>query len=181
MNHNKAGRHLSRTSAHRLAMFRNMVDSLFEFEQIKTTLPKAKECRKYAERMITLGKKGTEHHWRQAQGFLRRREILDKLFDELAKRYATRAGGYTRIYHLGPRTGDTAEIAILELVDRKEIKAKGSPKKKAAKGDDHAHDHDAEGHDHDHDHGEEKKSPVKKKKPAKKPAAKKSEKSKSKK
>jgi len=178
MNHNKAGRHLSRTSAHRLAMFRNMVDSLFEFEQIKTTLPKAKECRKYAERMITLGKKGTQHHRRQAQGFLRRREILEKLFDELAKRYATRPGGYTRIYHLGPRTGDTAEVAILELVDRKEITPKGPAKKKSAKGGDHDHDHDGEGHDHDGD--SEKKSPAKKK-PAKKAAAKKSEKSKSKK
>ena len=99
-------------------MFRNMVDSLVQYEQIETTLPKAKELRKYVDRVITLGKKGTLHARRRAVTLMRRREMVAKVFDELATRYQSRPGGYTRILHLDPRRGDSAPMAIIELVDR---------------------------------------------------------------
>jgi large subunit ribosomal protein L17 len=118
MNHRKTGRKLGRTSAHRKALFRNMVTSLLEHEQIRTTDAKAKELRGVAERMITLGKKGTLHARRQALRTIRSKDVTSKVFDELADRYRDRSGGYTRVIKLGQRPGDAAPMAIIELVDR---------------------------------------------------------------
>jgi len=118
MNHRKTGRKLGRTSAHRKALFRNMVTSLLEHEQIRTTDAKAKELRGVAERMITLGKKGTLHARRQALRTIRSKDVTSKVFDELADRYRDRSGGYTRVVKLGQRPGDAAPMAIIELVDR---------------------------------------------------------------
>ena len=123
MNHRKTGRKLGRTSAHRKALFRNMVTSLFEHEQIRTTDAKAKELRGVAERMITLGKRGTLHARRQALRTIRSKEVTSKVFDELADRYRERPGGYTRVIKLGQRAGDAAPMAIIELVDRDEQNA----------------------------------------------------------
>lgn len=123
MNHRKTGRKLGRTSAHRKALFRNMVTSLLEHEQIRTTDAKAKELRGVAERMITLGKKGTLHARRQALRTIRSKDVTSKLFDELADRYRERAGGYTRVIKLGQRSGDAAPMSIIELVDRSEAAA----------------------------------------------------------
>jgi large subunit ribosomal protein L17 len=120
MNHRKTGRKLSRTSAHRKALLRNMVTSLFEHEQIRTTDAKAKELRGVAERMITLGKRGTLHARRQALQTIRSKEVTSKVFDELADRYRERPGGYTRVIKLGQRAGDAAPMSIIELVDRGE-------------------------------------------------------------
>jgi len=120
MNHRKTGRKLGRTSAHRKALFRNMVTSLLEHEQIRTTDAKAKELRGVAERMITLGKRGTLHARRQALRTIRSKDVTSKLFEELASRYADRPGGYTRVIKLGQRPGDAAPMAIIELVDRDE-------------------------------------------------------------
>lgn len=127
MHHNKAGRCFSRKTAHRIAMFRNMVDSLMEFESIETTLPKAKELRKYADRVITLGKRGTLHDRRRALTLVRRNEIVQKVFGELAEHFKNRPGGYTRVLNLGPRPSDSAPMAIIQLVDR-EPKAQGAAK-----------------------------------------------------
>jgi large subunit ribosomal protein L17 len=120
MNHRRNQRKLSRTSSHRKALLRNMVTSLLEHEAIRTTDAKAKELRGVAEKMITLGKRGTLHARRQALETIRSKEVTAKLFDELAGRYRSRAGGYTRILKLGPRPGDAAPMAIIELVDRAE-------------------------------------------------------------
>ena len=120
MNHRKTGRKLGRTSAHRKALFRNMVTSLLEHEQIRTTDAKAKELRGVAERMITLGKKGTLHARRQALRTIRSKDVTAKVFDELADRYRERPGGYTRVIKLGQRAGDAAPMSIIELVDRGE-------------------------------------------------------------
>ena len=118
MNHRKTGRKLGRTSSHRKALFRNMVTSLFEHEQIRTTDAKAKELRGVAERMITLGKKGTLHARRQALETIRSKDVTSKVFDELAERYRERPGGYTRVIKIGQRAGDAAPMSIIELVDR---------------------------------------------------------------
>ena len=131
MNHGRNQRKLSRTSSHRKALLRNMVTSLLEHEAIRTTDAKAKELRGVAEKMITLGKRGTLHARRQALATIRSKEVTAKLFDELAGRYRQRAGGYTRILKLGPRPGDAAPMAIIELVDRTESTAAGSTKKSA--------------------------------------------------
>ena len=131
MNHGRNQRKLSRTSSHRKALLRNMVTSLLEHEAIRTTDAKAKELRGVAEKMITLGKRGTLHARRQALATIRSKEVTAKLFDELAGRYQQRAGGYTRILKLGPRPGDAAPMAIIELVDRTESSAAGSKKKSA--------------------------------------------------
>lgn len=120
MNHRKTGRKLGRTSAHRKALLRNMVTSLLEHEQIRTTDAKAKELRGVAEKMITLGKRGTLHARRQALETIRSKEVASKVFDELADRYRERPGGYTRVIKLGQRTGDAAPMSIIELVDRDE-------------------------------------------------------------
>jgi large subunit ribosomal protein L17 len=118
MRHRNAGRKLGRTSAHRSALLRNLVTSLLDHEQIETTDAKAKELRRVAERMITLGKRGDLHARRQALAVVRSREVTGKLFGPLAERYRERAGGYTRILKLRTRMGDAAPISIIELVDR---------------------------------------------------------------
>ena len=117
MRHRKSGTHLGRTSAHRKAMFRNMVTSLLDQERIETTDAKAKQIRRLADRMITLGKRGDLHARRQALAVVRSREVTAKLFDELAERYRDRPGGYTRVLKVGPRAGDAAPMSIVELVD----------------------------------------------------------------
>lgn len=122
MEHKVAHRKLQRTTSHRLAMLKNMVTSLIEHERITTTVPKAKEARKMAEKVITLGKKGGVHNVRLAQRIVKDRVLLQKLFGELKDRYAKRSGGYTRLLRGGFRKGDAADIAILELVDRPEAK-----------------------------------------------------------
>lgn len=118
MRHRKSGRHLNRTSAHRKAMFKNMAVSLFEHELIKTTLPKAKELRRFAEPLITLAKTDTVANRRLAFSRTRSNEAVAKLFNELGPRYATRPGGYVRILKCGYRAGDKAPMAYVELVDR---------------------------------------------------------------
>ena len=111
---------MGRTSSHRKALLRNMVTSLLQHEQIRTTDAKAKELRGVAERMITLGKRGTLHARRQALEMLRSKEVASKVFDVLAARYSERPGGYTRVIKIGQRTGDAAPMSIIELVDREE-------------------------------------------------------------
>jgi large subunit ribosomal protein L17 len=111
-----ANRKLGRVSAHRGAMFRNALVSLFEHERIQTTEAKAKELRPLAERLITLGKKGDLHARRQAAKYIQDKEVLQKLFTKIAPTYQERQGGYTRILKLGPRRGDAAPMVILELV-----------------------------------------------------------------
>jgi len=116
MRHRKAGRRLGRTTSHREAMIRNMVTSLFEQERIVTTVPKAKEARKVADKMITLAKRGDLHARRQALAFIRSETVVSKLFSEVKDGMQDRAGGYTRIIHTGTRKGDCAPMSILELV-----------------------------------------------------------------
>jgi large subunit ribosomal protein L17 len=124
MRHGVSGRKLGVTSTHRLAMFRNMAVALIKHEQITTTLPKAKELRPVAEKLITLGKRGGLHARRQAYAQLRDDVIVGKLFTALADRYKSRAGGYTRVLKAGMRHGDAADMAVIELVDR-DVAAKG--------------------------------------------------------
>ena len=116
MRHRKAGRHLGRSPAHRRALFRNQVTDLLRHERIVTTEAKAKEVRGLAEGMITLGKKGDLSHRRQALAFVFDEKVVRKLFDEIGPRYEERHGGYTRLTKLGPRKGDNAPMAQLELV-----------------------------------------------------------------
>jgi large subunit ribosomal protein L17 len=118
MRHRIAGRKLNRTSSHRKAMLNNMVTSLMEHERIHTTVPKAKEARRLAEKVITLGKKGGLNNIRLASKVVKNRALLQKIFGELKDRYAARPGGYTRLLRTGFREGDAAETAFLELVDR---------------------------------------------------------------
>jgi large subunit ribosomal protein L17 len=133
MRHLKSGRKFSRTSAHRKALFRNLVTALLENERIRTTLPKAKELRSKVEKTITLGKKGTLHARRRALRLVAERDILAKLFGPIAERYADRPGGYTRIIKLGNRLGDDAPMAYIELVDREEKVAEPEKKVKPKK------------------------------------------------
>ena len=121
MRHGHGLRKLNRTSEHRLAMLRNMMNSLIEHEAIKTTLPKAKELRRVIEPMITLAKEATVANRRLAFNRLRDRDSVVKLFNELGPRYKTRPGGYTSILKMGFRVGDNAPMAFVELVDRPEI------------------------------------------------------------
>lgn len=116
MRHRKAGRKLGRTASHRKAMLRNMVTSLFEHERIVTTVPKAKEARRVADKMITLAKQGGLHARRQAYSYIQSKNVVAKLFDEIQSQYADRQGGYTRIIRTGTRLGDAAPMAILELI-----------------------------------------------------------------
>jgi len=116
MRHRVAGKKLGRPTGHRRAMYRNLVTDLLGYEKITTTEAKAKEVRSLAERIITLGKKGGLHTRRQALSFILDEKVADKVFTELASRYAERPGGYTRISKLGPRLGDGAEMVQLELV-----------------------------------------------------------------
>lgn len=131
MRHRIAGRRLGRTTEHRLALMRNMSTSLFEKERIRTTLQKAKELRPFAEKLITMSKKESLHARRLVLRDIHDKAVVSKLFDTLSARYAQRPGGYTRIIKLGPRQGDNAEMAIIELVDA-EIAA--APETTPAKG-----------------------------------------------
>jgi large subunit ribosomal protein L17 len=145
MRHRVAGRKFSRHTQHRELMFRNMLVSLLEHERIKTTLAKGKELRSWADRIITLGKRGTLHARRRAFALLRDKGIVKKLFDEIAPKFKDRAGGYTRVYKLGWRQGDAAPLSLVELVTfthpeekkkstittkAKEVLEKVTPKKK---------------------------------------------------
>ncbi len=125
MRHGNGYRKLNRTHEHRKAMFANMVSSLVEHEQIKTTLPKDKELKRIIDKMITLGKKGDLHSRRIAQSRMRQEDAVKKLFDVLGPRYAERSGGYARVLKAGFRYGDMAPMAIIELVDR-DVDAKGA-------------------------------------------------------
>ncbi len=118
MRHRMSGRKLNRTSSHRKAMFANMAAALIKHEQIRTTLPKAKDLRGVTDRLITLGKRGDLHARRQALAVLKDRALTEKLFGTLAERYASRRGGYTRVLRAGFRYGDSAPMAVIELVDR---------------------------------------------------------------
>ena len=116
MRHQKRGRKLGRDSAHRKSLYANLTAELIQHGRIRTTLAKAKEVRPVAEQMITLGKRGDLHARRQAVAFLRQKPVVKSLFDDIAPSYAERPGGYTRIIKLGPRLGDAAEMAYIELV-----------------------------------------------------------------
>ena len=124
MRHRQSGRKLNRTSSHRKSLFKNMAQALLKHEQIVTTLPKAKELRRVVEKLISLGKKGNLHSRRLAFNQIRDKDMVSKLFDNLAKRYIDRTGGYTRVLKAGFRYGDSAPMAVIELVDRDES-AKG--------------------------------------------------------
>jgi len=138
MRHRVAHRKLGRTTPHRIALLRNLTTALFERERIRTTLPKAKEVRPFAERLITLARREDDrlHARRLAARDIHDRKVVKKLFDSIGPRFATRPGGYTRIMRLGPRQGDGAEMAILELVDyefKSDAKGKDEKGKKAEK------------------------------------------------
>ena len=122
MRHRVKGRKLGRTTAHRTALLRNLVTSFLEKERIRTTLAKAKEARPLAEKMITWAKSGTLHSRRMALRFVRKESTVKKLFDDLGPRFSERPGGYCRIVRLGPRSGDGADMAMLELVGSEFVK-----------------------------------------------------------
>ena len=117
MRHHRAGRKLGRDASHRKALYANLTGSLIEHGRIRTTVAKAKEVRPIAEKMITLARRGDVHSRRQALAYLRSQDVVHKLFSEVAPRFADRPGGYSRIVKIGPRPGDAAEMAYLELVD----------------------------------------------------------------
>lgn len=148
MRHNRRTKRFNREYGERQAMLENLVTSLLTYQQIKTTLAKAKEAKRLADRVITLGKDNTLHSRRQAFSYLQDRTLTTKLFKEVAPRFKDRKGGYTRILHLERRKGDGAQLALLELTE-KEIKLK-EPKKAKAKADKGHGPHD--GHDHGHTH-----------------------------
>jgi large subunit ribosomal protein L17 len=141
MKHRIVGRRLDRTTEHRTAMLKNMATSLFRHERIVTTTPKAKELKRFADKIVTLAKKATPHARRQAYGEIRDVEVLNKLFATLGPRFASRAGGYTRLVRVGRRAGDNAEMAVIELVERTpaaepeavDDKKKGKSEKKGEK------------------------------------------------
>jgi len=124
MRHGFSGRKLNRKQSHRKAMLSNMAAALIKHEQIKTTLPKAKELRPVVERLVTLGKKGGLHNRRQAYAYLRDNDMVQKLFSTLAERYESRPGGYTRVLKAGFRYGDAAPMSVIEFVER-DVDAKG--------------------------------------------------------
>ena len=128
MRHGNGYRKLNRTHEHRKAMFANMVCSVIEHEQIKTTLPKAKDLKRIIDKVITLGKKGNLHAMRIAAGRIKQDAAVRKLFDILGPRYKDRSGGYSRVIRAGYRYGDSAPMAVLELVDR-DVAAKGAADK----------------------------------------------------
>jgi large subunit ribosomal protein L17 len=133
MRHRLAGRKLGRTTEHRLAMLNNMVTELFRHEQIRTTVPKAKEARRIAEKMVTFAKRGGLHARRMAFRTVKDNAVLEKLFSDIAARSKARPGGYTRVLKAGFRPGDAAPMAILELVDRKAPEAEAAkPEEKKA-------------------------------------------------
>jgi large subunit ribosomal protein L17 len=116
MRHRKSGRQLSRNSSHRWALMRNLVTALLREEKIQTTVPKAKELRRWADRVITLGKAGSLHARRQVLGIVQDKAVVRKLFDTIAPRFKDRPGGYTRIIKIGWRRGDAAQMSLIELV-----------------------------------------------------------------
>ncbi len=128
MKHRVAGRKLGRSSAHRLALLRNLSTELFRAERIRTTLGKAKELRPFAERLLTLSKRETLHARRLVARHIHDRDVVAKMFDTLSARFAVRPGGYTRIVKLGPRRGDNAEMALVELVGSEVASAPETPK-----------------------------------------------------
>ena len=132
MRHGVAGVKLGRSTAHRRALFRNLVTALLEHEAVRTTDAKAKELRRWGDRMITLGKAGSLHARRRAAAIIQRQSVLKKLFDEIAPRYQARNGGYTRVVKLGIRHGDAAPVSLVELVERAgaQPETKGRDKKK---------------------------------------------------
>ncbi|MBL7178149.1 MAG: 50S ribosomal protein L17 [Desulfobacteraceae bacterium] len=132
MRHRKRGRKLGRNSSHRKAMFRNMVTSLFKYEQLETTDAKAKELRPVAEKMITLAKRGDLHARRQALSYMMDKTITHKMFEELKDRYLDRQGGYVRIIKKGNRKGDGAPVSIIQLLPLDEAKKRSKKKGKAA-------------------------------------------------
>ena len=129
MRHGKSGRKLNRSSSHRLAMFRNMVTSLLDHERIYTTHAKAKELRRWADWMITLGKRGDLHARRQALQVIRDKAVVHKLFTDLAQRYQARSGGYTRTVKVGFRVGDGAPLSLIELMTGETVKKKKKKRK----------------------------------------------------
>ena len=136
MRHLKSGRQLSRNSAHRWALMRNMITALLREEKIRTTDPKAKELRRWADRVITLGKRGSLHARRQALGIVQDKAVVRKLFDTIAPRFKDRPGGYTRIIKLGIRRGDAAQMSLIELVGaegEKETRKTGEKKGRRAR------------------------------------------------
>ncbi len=134
MRHNAFGRKLGRTTAHRLSLFRNQLSALVAQERIVTTVAKAKELRPIAERAITHGKRGSVHARRLVGRWIQSRDLIKKLFDEIAPRFATRSGGYLRIVKLGSRQGDGAEMAVLEFVDFQLKKKEAAPSGADVKG-----------------------------------------------
>lgn len=130
MRHHKAGRKLGRQSSHRVSMFRNMVTSFFDDERIETTDAKAKELRKLAEKMITLGKQGSLHARRHALAVIKDRKVVKKLFEDIAPRFQERQGGYTRIFKAGYRPGDGALLSVIELTSKASSTKKGKAKTK---------------------------------------------------
>jgi large subunit ribosomal protein L17 len=133
MKHRVVGRRLDRTTEHRTAMLRNLVTSLFRHERITTTTPKAKELKRFADKIVTLAKKATPHARRLANREVRDVEVLNKLFGSLADRFKARPGGYTRLVRVGRRVGDNAELAVIELVDRAPPAPEGEGEKGAKK------------------------------------------------
>lgn len=133
MRHRRAGRKLGRDSSHRKAMMRNLVTSLFKYEQLETTDAKAKEIRPVAEKMITLAKRGDLHARRQALAYIKDKAVTHRLFEELKDRYLDRSGGYVRIIKKGNRKGDGASISVMQLIPAEEGKEKSKKKDKAAK------------------------------------------------
>lgn len=132
MRHRVAGKKLGRSPAHRRALLRNLVTELLEHEAVRTTDAKAKELKRWGDRMITLGKDGTLHARRRAAALVRRNSVVRKLFAELAQRYTSRPGGYVRVVKLGVRPGDAASMSLVELVDRPGSGTDGTGKKKKA-------------------------------------------------
>ena len=133
MRHLRTGKKLGRTSKHRIAMTRNLVTSLIDEERVRTTLAKAKEVRRHAERIITIGRKGTLHARRLAAAYLMTPASVKKLIETIGPRYKDRPGGYTRILRLPPRPGDAAPMAFLELVDRDDSRVKARQERRQKK------------------------------------------------
>jgi large subunit ribosomal protein L17 len=133
LRHGDKVKKLGRTAQHRLALMRNLVTALFEHERIKTTLPKAKECRRFADRMVTFALKNNVAARREVGRFIQDKTVLKKLFDVIGPRFVGRPGGFTRVLQLGPREGDGAEMALLELVIREERHHEKKAKEAAAK------------------------------------------------
>jgi large subunit ribosomal protein L17 len=131
MRHQKSGRKLNRTSSHRWALMRNLITSLLRDEKIKTTDAKAKELRRWADRVISLGKQGSLHARRQVLGIVQDKAVVRKLFDTIAPRFKDRPGGYTRIVKLGNRRGDAAPVSIIELVGGEASGAEQKPRRRA--------------------------------------------------